>query len=198
MSTGKVHTRVTLLIAAEFATATIVSLDVSNVQYVVGALLGVVIQPDLDVSHGRTVSSTLIRNRLGLVPYYFWQSLWYMYRRSLKHGGELSHFPVIGTVGREAYLFLFLIVFPNILLALLFQFDFWSETEWWYRLIIHHYKITLGLMVTDLFHWILDVVTTEHKNENTPRVSISSEPVDVQTQRLPMRRLRSRQNPDLN
>jgi uncharacterized metal-binding protein len=164
MSTGRVHTRVTLLIAAEFAVATIVSLDVSNVQYVAGALLGVILQPDLDVNHGKTHSNNLV-SRLGLVPYIGWQGVWYMYRRSLKHGGDLSHFPVIGTLGRIGYLFLFAIVFPNLLLSQLFDFDFWYETSWWAWKIALAYKVILGLMTTDFFHWLLDVTTKEHKNE---------------------------------
>jgi uncharacterized metal-binding protein len=136
-----------------------------------GALIGVVITPDLDVDHGKVVSYKLIRQRLGQAPYYYWSGVWYMYRRSLKHGGELSHFPVIGTLGRLVYLFLFVIVIPYLFLAPVLHFDIWSELNWWAWEIIEHYKIVLGLMGADFIHWALDVSTTEHKERRKHDVS---------------------------
>jgi uncharacterized metal-binding protein len=163
VSTGKVHAQVTLLIAAEFATATIVSLDVSNVQYVIGSLLGLVLHPDLDVDHGNVHSYKIVMKRLGRGVTYVGKVIWYPYRKSLRHGSMLSHFPIISTLGRIAYLFLFGIIIPYIVLTLLFHFDFWYEVEWWFWQTVSHYKIILGLMVPDLFHWLMDISTKEHK-----------------------------------
>jgi hypothetical protein len=46
-----------------------------------------------------------------------------------------------------------------------FGFDFWYEVEWWFWQLVIHYKVILALMVADLFHWIMDITTKEHKNE---------------------------------
>ena len=163
MSNGIVHTKATLIAASAFTVGTILSWNPENFQYVVGALIGVFVHPDLDVNHGRVASAKIILRRLGYYPHVGWQTVWYMYRRSLKHGGDLSHFPVISTLGRLTYLYLFVIVIPYLALAPVLRLDFWSELSWWAWQVIAHYKIVLGLMSVDFIHWVLDVATTEHK-----------------------------------
>jgi uncharacterized metal-binding protein len=170
MPNGRVHTNVTLMIAATYSAGALVTLSIGNLEYVAGALLGVLIHPDLDVDHGKVVTYKLLR-KAGIIPYHTWRTVWYMYRRSLKHGGDLSHFPVVSTIGRIVYLFLTVIVVPYILLAPVLHLNLWYELNWWAWLVIVHYKVTLGLMTADFFHWLLDVATTEHKRKHGQGIS---------------------------
>lgn len=138
---------------------------VPEYQYVTGALVGIFLTPDLDVDNGY-IGNTIIRNRLGWWAEKGWDMLWYFYRKSLKHGSELSHFPVVSTVFRLAYLFLFLLVIPYsvVELAIPGLLDIPHEFQWWWFKILEHWKVIIALMGSDLIHYVLDVATTEHKN----------------------------------
>lgn len=135
-------------------------------EYAIGALVGILITPDLDVDNGN-ISNTIIRNRLGRWPEVGWNLLWYPYRKSLRHGSPLSHWPVISTVFRLAYLVLFLLVIPYLGLALVAPgaWDVALELHWWAAVAARHYQVILGLIGSDLIHWGLDVLTTEHAHK---------------------------------
>lgn len=160
MSKGTVHTLASVSLAGAFTAGTLMTGNPDDLQYVVGALTGILITPDCDVD-AKFIAYKYIRQRLGKAAEFGWNMLWYYYRKSLKHGSELSHMPVISTLGRIAYLFLFAIVFPNLLLAAL-GYDAWSEIQWWFWQIMTHWKVVVGLMSADFIHWGLDILTTEH------------------------------------
>jgi uncharacterized metal-binding protein len=136
------------------------------VEYAVGALVGIIISPDLDVDKGN-ISNAIIRNRFGHWIEKGWNVLWYPYKKSLKHGSPLSHWPVISTVFRLAYLFFFLLVVPYLLLSVVTPgaWDVRSELLWWLRLGAQHYGLILGLIGSDLIHWTLDVLTKENTKQ---------------------------------
>ncbi len=147
--------------------------------------------PDLDVDAGN-ISNQIIREKIGGRPSakqkdkpWFvvrrrvawsiekvWDGLWFIYRGSVKHGSPLSHFPVISTLFRLAYLFLILLVIPYATFALLFPgaWDIWGEIRWWVALMVKHYQIIIGLMGSDLIHWTLDTLTTEHAKKKTVQI----------------------------
>lgn len=157
-----------------------------GIEYAVGALVGIMLTPDLDVDAGN-ISNQIIREKIGGRPNgkqkghpwfivrrrvawiaeKIWDGLWYFYRKSLKHGSELSHFPVISTLFRLGYLYLFTIIIPYTIfeLALPGAWDMGAELHWWGNQFIGHYHIVLGLMGSDLIHWALDILTTEHKKQ---------------------------------
>lgn len=165
MSAGHVHTKASLLLTGGFLISTLVTGNWSGLQFCVGSLIGVMVTPDCDVDAG-TIHDRYIRNRLGWMGEMFWDGLWYFYRRSLKHGGELSHFPVISTLGRMAYLYLFLIIIPITALSLVFVLDIRYELSWWSDKILMYWKVVAGLMAADTLHYFLDILTKETK---TPR-----------------------------
>src|SRR4026208_1432756 len=102
MSSGTVHTQACVALAVGFSIGALATYDVEASQYAVGALVGVLVSPDCDVDNG-FVAYGYIRKRLGDWAEFIWDRVWYMYRRSVKHGSELSHFPIISTLGRLAY-----------------------------------------------------------------------------------------------
>jgi uncharacterized metal-binding protein len=160
-----------------------------GIEYATGALVGIMLTPDLDVDAGN-ISNQIIRDKIGgkpnakqktkpwfVIRYWIgygiekgWDMLWYFYRRSLKHGSELSHFPVISTVFRLAYLFLFLLVIPYIILGLLLPgaWDVGMEIHWWLGIAAKHYRVFIGLVGSDMIHWTLDVLTKESAKKKAP------------------------------
>ena len=138
----------------------------SGIEYAAGALVGIMLTPDLDVDGGY-IGNTIIRNKFGRWVEKGWDVFWYPYRKSLKHGSPLSHFPVVSSVLRLAYLFLFLLVIPYFILGFILPsaWNMGMEIHWWVALIARHYKIVLGLIGSDIIHWTLDVLTTEHKKQ---------------------------------
>jgi uncharacterized metal-binding protein len=133
----------------------------ASIQYAIGSLIGVMVTPDCDVDAG-TIHGKYLRQRIGRAAELFWDALWYFYRRSLKHGSELSHFPIISTLGCIVYLYFFLIALPILLVSLVIPLHVRSELAEASNWIYQHWRIVVGLMGADLIHWGLDILTTEH------------------------------------
>jgi uncharacterized metal-binding protein len=163
MSAGHVHTRACVILAAGFSVGILASQNIADFQYVAGALTGIMLSPDLDVD-AKNLSYTYIRKRLGRLPELAWTWLWHFYRKSIKHGSELSHFPVISTLGRLAYLFLFLVLLPSIVIHANYLPSVQAEVIWWFGKVCQYWRFILALMGADIIHWGLDIMTTEHKN----------------------------------
>lgn len=159
MSAGHVHTKASLFLAAGF-------LFTGGWSEAIGSLIGILITPDCDVDNGM-ISDRYIRQRVGWAMEKIWDGVWYFYRRSIKHGSELSHFPVLGTMGRILYLFFFLVVLPTGVLCFFLPLDFIHEIQWWWRHMVGEWRVILGLMGADLIHYFLDILTTEHANKKT-------------------------------
>jgi len=155
MSNGRTHTIASIILAGGFLLG-------GGGQEAIGALLGVMLSPDLDVDNGFS-ADRYIRNSVGRVFETGWDGLWYFYRRSLKHGGELSHFPIVSTMGRIAYLFLFAIVIPTLFLSQFLDMNVQYELNWWWGKITQHWRLIVGLIGADTIHYFLDLLTTEHK-----------------------------------
>jgi uncharacterized metal-binding protein len=164
-----VHQKASIALAGGFLLGSLVF--GTGVEYAAGALVGIMVMPDLDVDAGN-ISNKIIRNRLGYWAERGWNVLWYFYKKSLKHGSELSHFPVISTVFRLAYLFFFLLVVPYLVLSVVAPgaWDVRSELLWWLRLGAAHHKIILGLIGSDFIHWGLDILTTEHAKQKKKEI----------------------------
>ena len=164
MSAGCVHQKASVILAASFLLG---SLTLGpGVEYAAGALIGIMLTPDLDVDAGY-LGNKIIRNKIGVWAEKIWDALWYFYRKSLKHGSELSHFPVVSTLFRLTYLYFSLLVIPYLILSLIVPgaWDIWSELAWWIELGAKHYRVILGLMGSDLIHWALDTLTKEHAKQ---------------------------------
>lgn len=162
MSSGIVHTKASLMLATGFGIGGILSLNPSMLQPVVGALIGVIITPDLDVDNGFIGDAHIRRFSYWLEK--IWDLIWLYYRKSLKHGGPLSHFPVISTFGRIVYLYFVVIVVPHTIIYFAFKPNWdlnWVFEAYWLN-ILDCWKIIIGMIGSDIIHWALDVLTTEH------------------------------------
>lgn len=157
MSSGVVHQRSSVILAGGFLIGGFLTGDPSAYAYAAGALTGVLLSPDLDVDKA-FIGDKIILKRLGGFSHRVWRNCWHFYRKSIKHGSELSHFPVVSTLGRIFYLFLFCVIVPNIILSF-FGWDFASETAWWFGKLCQSWRVVLGLMGSDFIHWVMDIAT---------------------------------------
>lgn len=160
MSSGKVHTLSAIAAATGFAAGALATYDIDSMQYAAGALVGIFVSPDCDVDKG-FIAYHYIRKRLGDWAEYAWDRVWYMYRRSVKHGSELSHFPVVSTLGRLAYLFFFVLVLPYLVLDIFFPVDLRYELAWWFGKLCQYWRVVVGLMGVDFIHFFLDIATVK-------------------------------------
>lgn len=150
---GHQHTALTLTVAAVTAPAMFAAgADVLSIaRFSGGMLITVLIGPDLDVDEGNISIDYMRRIFPPLV--FVWQVLWFPYAKIMRHRG-ISHFPVIGTFSRIAYILLIVWGIQAILRQPLFVPDLANMGNW---------IIFGGMAFSDLFHWISDMVSTKIK-----------------------------------
>ena len=145
---GKSHATASIVAALPTAavTALLLGPDVGLCAGV-GCLLGIPINPDLD-------QLTIERAEWKIIKWlpvvgWGWLMIWDLYARGISHRHILSHLPILGTVGRLAYL------------------ELW-DCGWWLargqpdpipvtlaqaRLAL---GVFIGLAVSDTLHWLMD------------------------------------------
>ena len=150
MPSGQTHAKATVALAIGGGLLAYFSLDQTLIHSVAlsgGALVGVVLTPDLDVNNG-SISQRIVRRSGGDVLGLLWILLWWPYGQLIPHRSPLSHFPVLGTVLRLAYL-LFL---PTVL--------FWALGGNFATLAFPQWVLWMvgGLTLADTLHFIMDNV----------------------------------------
>lgn len=149
MPNGRVHSASSLVVAISGATTMLLLNRGAEciVGVSTGALIGILLSPDADVNGG-SIADYYIRRYSGVAVEVAWDSIWAVYRKVCKHRGFISHFPVISTVLRIAYLavFYFLIATPLKWLSGFVRID-WALFLWW---------AFVGLVLADTSHWGLD------------------------------------------
>ena len=167
MSAGIVHRKASIILAIGFLLGGLFTLDSGGVVRAIGSLVGIIATPDWDVDAGMIMDKT-IRVNIGKWAEKIWDAFLYWYRRSLKHGSPLSHFPIVSTLGRIIYVFLFIIIIPHAIVYFIFSpaWDLMAVISWYWTKVMSHQNIIIGLMGSDIIHWGLDILTTEHKEKN--------------------------------
>ena len=148
MPSGRVHAKCTAVLAipACFMTLGATGSWLSGAACGLGCLSGIALTPDLDQEGLSNSEYWLIKWTMGLG--FLWTMLWYPYARLCKHRSIISHFPILSTAFRLAYL----AIFPAIAIAL-----GWTppERDW-----PAYQELALwavgGLVVSDIAHWALD------------------------------------------
>lgn len=114
MSTGRTHSGIStgtalgvLVGAGVFSSVGITS----TVLVASGALLGVLLTPDLDVDDG-CISHYYIRKFFGKWVELWWFWLWHPYSLAFKHRSNWSHFPIFSTLFRLTYFCFPIIIYP--------------------------------------------------------------------------------------
>lgn len=118
-----------------------------------GALIGAFITPDLDLE-STTHSEALLR-RIPVIGLLF-QMLWYPYALMCRHRG-VSHWPVVGTLGRLAYIAIMAALIGGFALGWAALLDeqlpavTWPAVPW-----LSAAALLAAWTVQDLTHWALD------------------------------------------
>lgn len=156
MPSGKVHAVTTLLVASFSGPALVaVGQPVEHaISFVGGNLLGLLVNPDLDVDSGNR-SHYYLRNTTGCLGAAAWYVFWYPYAQLVRHRSPLSHMPVVGTLLRVAYLSLALVLIWAVLRLVLpfpaIQYPNLGR-DWAWAL--------AGLMLVDTIHALQDYLSS--------------------------------------
>lgn len=132
MASGRSHSIATLTAATCFCVAATTSHDSALYWTAAGALVGLVVTPDLDHDDG-SIAQHFVRSVSGVAEKVWWY-YWYPYRWLLSHRSFWSHFPFVGTVIRVAYLFWYVYALG------------WSLPP----------AFLTGLVAVDALHWLMD------------------------------------------
>ena len=150
MADGKSHGRITLALTITMTPiVTIITLSPQkSVMFSTGCLLGLIVEPDLDVNHVTESERRMIKV-FGTLAY-FWIGLWLPYALIIPHRSILSHMPILGTAIRLAYLLGWLYLLLGAL----------GMQDWLFTVIQANLEalvwLVLGLVIVDTGHWIAD------------------------------------------
>ena len=119
-----------------------------------GCLAGVLLSPDLDIP-SRTRSEYLVYRHLGKFLGALWFAFWWLYARLVPHRSPLSHWPIIGTMGRFMYVY----VFGGLLWYggtwLLNGTGAWIPMFAWLQMPFFSWAL-VGLVLADSLHFFMD------------------------------------------
>jgi uncharacterized metal-binding protein len=157
VSNGATHFQASIILAAGFTVGAFVYQRPEMFECAVGAVVGILISPDLDLSNGGIVGGDMIRRgtqriaenillklqkkktksfkdsvkafskKVGEVVLWVWKRFWRGYSSSFKHGSWGSHAPLFSTIIRLLYAYYWLIFIPHILIYFLVS-PLWSLT----------------------------------------------------------------------
>lgn len=120
-----------------------------------GTLAGLFLTPDLDIDAG-SMSEEEVR-RISPFGENIWWMYWYPYRILIPHRSPLSHFPIVGTLGRLFYLSIpYLIVLAIIFVVNQSVFGLLAFAGLWLLFFSYFQIFVLGLASSDLLHFFMD------------------------------------------
>jgi len=152
MARGETHTIVTIAATVPtFAVAAYVTRDPGLAALAAaGTLSGVLLSPDLD--HDWRTESELILWRITPAIGIPWSVIWCPYQYLIPHRSPLSHWPLVGTLGRVLYVVALLLLAQVHLRAVGVPFDAMFWTQW----PAASAAFCAGLAVSDFGHWLFD------------------------------------------
>lgn len=171
MSSGKIHNRVTVISGA-IGTSIIWLLSrnlILSLFFMLGSFFGLLLTCDLDIDVGTNANKHARQLGIGLL----FNVIIKPYSLAYKHRANASHLPIFSTIWRLFYLLIPFIVLLNknqptsrfrlfmyALPAQLFALPLWLPVFWLYQ---HPYPnsivagyFVIGLMLSDLLHWVWD------------------------------------------
>lgn len=167
MSDGKSHSSASIGLGVGVLTGLLPLYPKEIVAVSLGALLGVVLTPDLDVDNG-SISNWYVRKIFGKFGDRVWRMWTTPYAYAMSHRSTLSHFPGISTIVRLLYLAFPIIIiiaskedtFLRAVLAQLIAIPLLIALTFVYREMDIYYLafVILGLVLSDTLHYLFDWV----------------------------------------
>lgn len=158
MSSGEAHIQGTIALSVALSAVTLASTGDWRVGAftLTGCLTGIFLTPDLDQPWVISKSEqAIIRYTLGLG--YIWLAIWHLYATMIPHRSPLSHWPILGTAGRLAWLYV-------VYLGVDFMWGVPSDgllarTLAWGRVqpSFYWYVALFGLAMSDTLHFLMDL-----------------------------------------
>lgn len=151
MADGITHGRITIAVTAIVSPVVMLTTFslLQAVMFGAGCLLGLVVEPDLDINRVTESERRLLRI-FGPVAY-IWIGLWLPYAIVLPHRSALSHLPILGTLLRLVYLLGWLYLVCSAL-------GVWN---WLFVAVQANLEalawLVLGLCIADIGHWFADL-----------------------------------------
>lgn len=141
MSDGKTHGLITTIggVAVLVAGEVFQMPRTQTVYMAIGCLSGLFLTPDLDQAESHK----------GI-----WAAIWWPYGLLMPHRNPLSHWPILGTIGRLAYLWLWAAIIYIIGNDWVRQFISIPQHIGW---------AIAGLILSDTLHWVTDIISTGSK-----------------------------------
>jgi uncharacterized metal-binding protein len=117
-----------------------------GIAFLGGSLSGILLSPDLDIDGKTYAEQDPLFGSL-------WYIIWWPYGKLISHRSFFSHFPIIGTFGRQLYLVLLLwaiktVVFPEVIV----EFDY-TLLQNYTGFVVSFYT---GLIMADFVHYLRD------------------------------------------
>lgn len=158
MPSGAIHGKITMALtpAVVVATASVTQSIPYSLCAGTGCLLGLIIEPDLDVDHITQSEGRVIR-KLGCIGYAY-ASLWMIYALAIPHRSWVSHLPPFGTIFRTVYLLAWILPIYAILLYA-FGGVFERLALWVLSNLDYFLAGWVGLLASDTAHFIADTIT---------------------------------------
>lgn len=152
MADGRTHAKATLVATPIVAGVVFVLRDDIELAAwaAAGCISGILLSPDLDQESVSHAEWKLIRATLGIG--YVWLAFWGPYASIIRHRSPLSHAPLFGTAFRLLYLW-----GGAALLAYLFS-DWRLPPLEWFAQQPEFWAAAVGLILSDLLHWIFDIL----------------------------------------
>lgn len=119
-----------------------------------GCLAGVFLSPDLDIS-SRTHSEYLVYRYLGRFLGVVWFAFWWLYARLTPHRSPLSHWPILGTIGRFLYVYIFGGLLWYGAAWLVTGSAAWIPLFQWLQAPLFAWAL-IGLVLADTLHYLMD------------------------------------------
>ena len=156
MSSGRTHAAVTMISSVGIAYL-LHDQGLNSSQalaFCIGGLTGLLVNPDLDVDNG-SISQRVVRKSTGCLISAAWSFLWVPYALIMPHRSVFSHWPILGTVLRLAYLVL---VYHLIWLGLHHTLGLAPVATHTGPLLLPVWALPafIGLSMTDALHWMFD------------------------------------------
>lgn len=153
MASGRTHNRVTmaLIVPAGFLAYQASGDALAMCAAMAGCAFSLLVDPDLDIDTG-TRNKKRARRSFGpfAIP---WLVFWHAYSLAVPHRSPVSHFPILGTMIRLAYLF-----GGSLFVAWLLSPDLagwlWQQLCWPAGAYI--LWAAAGLALSDIAHWVFD------------------------------------------
>lgn len=116
-----------------------------------GCMSGIFLSPDMDVDAG-FLGHKFVDRYLGRIVGTIWRALWWPYAALVPHRSWLSHAPVISTSLRLVYWYAIYAV-----ACIVFKWPVWVPG------IVIGGWLYLGLVVSDVLHYITDIISTSYR-----------------------------------